>query len=135
MFVSALIAGSALPFASEAVLVLLVGLGLDPVWCLVAATAGNTLGGMTCYWIGRIGKTEWIVRYLHVSQDKLERAMRFLGGRGAAMGFFAFLPYIGTAVAIALGLMRSNQLITALSMFAGKALRYAVIAFAIAEAL
>lgn len=135
MFVSALIAGSALPFASEAVLVLLVGLGLDPVWCLVAATAGNTLGGMTCYWIGRIGKTEWIVRYLHVSQDKLERAMRFLGGRGAAMGFFAFLPYIGTAVAIALGLMRSNQLITALSMLAGKALRYAVIAFAIAEAL
>ena len=135
MFVSALIAGSALPFASEAVLVLLIGLGLDPVGCIAAATVGNTLGGMTCYWIGRLGKTEWITRGLHIDGAKLARAQRFLGGRGAVMGFFAFLPYIGTAIAIALGLMRSNQLITALSMFAGKAMRYAVIAFAIAKAL
>ena len=29
---------------------------------------------------------------------------RFLGGRGALMGFFAFLPYIGEAVALLLGL-------------------------------
>lgn len=132
MFLAAFVAGSAIPFASEAVLALLVGLGLDPVWCVAAATCGNTLGGMTCYWIGRLGKSEWIVRYLHVGEEKLDRAMRFLGGRGAAMGFFAFLPYIGTAIAIALGLMRSNQWITAASMFVGKALRYAVIAFAIA---
>ena len=132
MFLSALIAGSALPFASEAVLVLLIGLGLDPVWCIASATVGNTLGGMTCYWIGRLGKTEWIVRWLHVDEAKLARARQFLAGRGAVMGFFAFLPYIGTAVAIALGLMRSNQLITALSMFIGKALRYAVIALAVA---
>lgn len=53
LFVSALVAGSILPFSSEAVMVILVGMGLDPAWCLVAASAGNTLGGMTCYWIGR----------------------------------------------------------------------------------
>ena len=39
---------------SEAVMVILVGMGLDPAWCLVAASAGNTLGGMTCYWIGTL---------------------------------------------------------------------------------
>ena len=135
LFLSAFVAGSLVPFSSEAVLVVLLRMGLDPAGCLLAATTGNTLGGMTCYWIGRLGKTEWITRGLHIDGAKLARAQRFLGGRGAVMGFFAFLPYIGTAIAIALGLMRSNQLITALSMFAGKAMRYAVIAFAIAKAL
>ena len=130
MFVAALVAGSLLPFCSEAVLVLLVGLGLDPWWCVAAATAGNTLGGMTCYWIGSLGRTEWIERRLHVSEEKMARAKRFLGGRGAVMGFFAFLPYIGGAIAVVLGMMRSNPWITAAAMAAGKVLRYSIIAYA-----
>ena len=52
LFLSAFIAGSILPFSSEAVMVILAGMGLDPVGCLIAASLGNTLGGMTCYWIG-----------------------------------------------------------------------------------
>lgn len=135
MFVAALVAGSLLPFCSEAVLVLLIGLGLDPWGCVAAATAGNTLGGMTCYWIGTLGRTEWIVRYMHVSETKMERAMQLLRGRGAAMGFFAFLPYIGGAIAAGLGLLRSNPWITAAAMAAGKVIRYAVIAFAVAGAM
>ena len=107
LFLSALIAGSVLPFSSEAVMVVLAGMGLDPVGCVVAAALGNTLGGMTCYWIGTLGKTEWITR-LGVSTRQLARARKFLSGRGALMAFFAFLPTIGEAIAIVLGLMRSN---------------------------
>ena len=47
LFLSAFIAGSILPFSSEAVMVILTGMGLDPVGCLIAASLGNTLGGMT----------------------------------------------------------------------------------------
>lgn len=123
LFLSALIAGSILPFSSEAILVVLLGMGLDPTWCVVAATAGNTLGGMTCYGIGRLGKTEWIAR-LGISPVQLDKARRFLAGRGALMAFFAFLPTIGEAIAVVLGLLRSNVPLTAGSMLAGKALRY-----------
>lgn len=126
LFLAALIAGSVFPFSSEAVLVVLVGVGLDPVWCVAAASAGNTLGGMTCYWIGTLGRPEWI-RRLGVSERRLEQAQRFLAGRGAAMGFFGFLPVIGEAVAVVLGLMRSNVWITAAAMATGKTIRYAVI--------
>ena len=111
LFLSALIAGSVLPFSSEAVMVVLAGMGLDPVGCVVAAALGNTLGGMTCYWIGTLGKTEWITR-LGVSTRQLARARKFLSGRGALMAFFAFLPTIGEAIAIVLGLMRSNVWLT-----------------------
>lgn len=124
LFVSAFVAGSILPFSSEVVMVILVKMGLDPAICVLSATLGNTLGGMSCYWIGHIGKPEWIRKYLKVDQAKLDKATRFMGGKGAWMAFFAFLPYIGEAIAIVLGLMRSNVWITTLSMFAGKLLRY-----------
>lgn len=127
LFLSAFVAGSVVPFSSEAVMVILTGMGLDPLGCLAAATAGNTLGGMTCYWIGMAGRREWITHYLRVSDEKLARAERFLAGRGAMMGFFAFLPYVGEAIAVVLGLMRSNMALTAASMTVGKALRYAAV--------
>lgn len=126
LFLAAFVAGTVLPFSSEAAMVLLVQLGLDPVWCVVAATAGNTLGGMTCYWIGTRGKIEWITK-LGVSEVRLERARKFLSGRGALMAFFSFLPTIGEAIAITLGLMRSNVWLTAGAMLVGKAVRYIVI--------
>ena len=111
LFLSALIAGSVLPFSSEAVMVVLVGMGLDPVWCIVAAA---------------LGKTEWITR-LGVSTRQLARARKVLSGRGALMAFFAFLPTIGEAIAIVLGLMRSNVWLTSGAMLAGKTLRYIVV--------
>jgi len=123
LFLSAFIAGSILPFSSEAVMVVLLGMGLDPAGCLAAAAFGNTLGGMTCYWVGTLGRSEWIVR-LGVGEESLAKARRFLAGRGALMAFFAFLPVIGEAIAVVLGLMRSNVWLTGGSMLAGKTLRY-----------
>lgn len=134
LFLSALLAGSIVPFSSELVLAALVQLGLSPLGCLLAAALGNTAGGMTCYYIGRLGRTDWIEKYLKVKPDQLARARRFLQGRGALMGFFAFLPFIGEAIAIALGLMRSNVAITSLSMLSGKLMRYAAILLALKAA-
>ena len=57
LFISALLAGSIVPFSSELVLVALVKLGLPPIACLISATLGNTVGGMTCYYMGRLGKS------------------------------------------------------------------------------
>lgn len=123
LFVAAAIAGSIVPFSSEAVMAVLLGMGADPTGCLVAASAGNTLGGMTCYWIGKLGRPEWIAK-LGVSSRQLARARKFMAGRGAMMGFFGFLPMIGEAIAVMLGLMRANPWITSGAMLAGKALRY-----------
>lgn len=127
LLLTAFVAGSIFPMSSEAVLVGLLALGLNPVGCVVAASVGNTLGGMTCYWIGSLGKAEWITR-LGISQEQLDRAKRFLEGRGAWMAFFSFLPTIGEAIAVVLGLMRSNRMVTLTAMFLGKTLRYGLIA-------
>lgn len=135
LLVSSFLAGSIVPFSSEVVMAACLGVGLNPFWIVVIVTLGNTAGGMTCYLMGHLGRMDWIERYFGVSREKLEKTRRFLQGRGALMGFFAFLPFVGEAIAIALGLMRSRVWITTLSMFVGKLLRYLVMLWAVQGAL
>lgn len=135
LFLSAILAGSLIPFSSEIVLLTLVKLGLNPTICLILATLGNTLGGMTCYGMGWAGRTDWIERYLHVKQEKVDKMQLFLQGKGAMMAFFAFLPFVGGVLAVALGFMRSNIPLTTFSMMIGKLLRYIVLLWAMQETL
>ena len=124
MLVAAFIAGSFFPFSSEAVMLGLIAAGLEPWQLMVYGTVGNILGSMFNYGVGRLGRPEWIERYLHVPPEQMDRAMRFMQGRGALMGVFAFLPVLGSAIAIGLGLMRANVALSFLSISVGKALRY-----------
>ena len=135
LFISALLAGSIVPFSSELVLVALVKLGLPPTACILAAPLGNTAGGMTCYYMGRLGRIDWIEKYFKVKKEKIDKMQRFLQGKGALMAFFAFLPAIGEVISIALGYMRSNVWLTTASMFAGKLIRYIILLKAMQEAL
>ena len=66
--------------------------GARPLLCLFAAASGNTLGGMTCYWIGHLGKRDWITRYLRVEPAKIDRVSRFLEGKGPCSLFSPFCP-------------------------------------------
>lgn len=127
MLISAFTAGSFFPFSSEAVMFGLMAAGLDPFTLAVYGTIGNVLGSLVNYGIGMMGKMEWIERYLHVSKKDLDKAERFMAGRGAWMGFFAFVPIIGSAITIVLGLMRANLLITTISITLGKIVRYAIL--------
>lgn len=134
LFISALLAGSIVPFSSELVLLTLVKLGLPPVACLLSAALGNTVGGMTCYYMGRLGKISWIEKYFKVKKEKVDKMVNFLQGKGALMAFFAFLPAIGEVIAIALGFMRSNTWLTLGSMFLGKLLRYILLLYVMENA-
>ena len=127
MLIAAFLAGSFVPFSSEAVMVGLMAMKLDPWTLMIYATIGNTLGSFFNYFVGRMGKQEWIERYLHVKPEHMERAHRFMAGRGAWMGFFAFIPLVGTAITIILGLMRANMLISFVSITLGKIFRYAIV--------
>ena len=124
VFLASFLAATILPFSSEVVLtgVLLGGSAYIP--CMLSAISGNFLGGMTCYWIGKIGKIEWIKKYLRLDIKKIERIQKKIKKKGAWMGFFVFLPGIGDFIAVALGFMRANVWIVASSMLIGKSLRY-----------
>lgn len=131
MLISAFLAGSIFPLSSEVVMLALLAAGLDPWQLVIYGTIGNVLGSMLNYGIGMLGRIDWIEKYLHVNKKELDRAKRFMAGRGAWMGFFSFLPVIGEGRTIVLGLMRSNVAITVISVIIGKFLRYALIIYGV----
>ena len=61
-------------------------------------------------------------------KEKVERAQRFLSGHGAWLGVFSFLPVLGSAISVALGLMKANLCITFTSITLGKLIRYIALA-------
>ena len=101
VFIASFLAATVLPFSSEVVLtgVLLAGATYWP--CMIAATLGNFLGGMSCYWLGMLGKVEWIEKYLKLDAVKLQKVQDWIKGKGSWMGFFVFLPGIGDFIAVA----------------------------------
>lgn len=129
MLLAAFLAGSFFPFSSEAVMLALLAAGLEPWPLVVYGTIGNVLGSAVNYGVGRMGRLDWIERYLHISQQSMQRAETFMAGRGALMGFFAFLPVLGSAITILLGLMRANIPLSFLSITAGKLLRYLLLIY------
>ncbi|MBO6286997.1 MAG: DedA family protein [Prevotella sp.] len=131
MLVAAFIAGSFFPFSSEAVMLGLLATGLDGWQLIVYGSVGNILGSMVNYGVGRLGRLDWIERYLHVKRSDLDRAQRFMRGHGAWMGFFAFLPILGSAITILLGFMRANIPISLFSIALGKFLRYLILIYGI----
>lgn len=73
MLVASFLAGSFFPFSSEAVMLALQAAGLEPLPLVIYATIGNALGSYFNYGVGRLGKLEWIEKYLHVSVESLKR--------------------------------------------------------------
>ena len=131
MLLAAFLAGSFFPFSSEMVMAGLMATGLDPWQLALYGTIGNVLGSAFNYGVGRLGKVEWFEKYLHVKQQDLDRAERFMAGRGAWMGFFAFLPILGSAITILLGLMRANVVITFIAITLGKIFRYIILIYGV----
>lgn len=73
MLVSAFLAGSFFPFSSEVVMSGLQAAGLEPIQLVLYGSIGNVLGSMFNYGVGRMGKLEWIEKYLHVRKRVLTR--------------------------------------------------------------
>jgi membrane protein YqaA with SNARE-associated domain len=131
LFLASFLAATILPLGSEVVFIGLLAAGLNGWACVVVAAVGNWLGGMTNYYLGRLGKTEWIEKYLKVGREKIAGMQRWLKGKGAVMAFFSFLPVAGDIIALALGFMRANVYIVNVSMFAGKFIRYVLIMYGV----
>ena len=133
MLIAAFIAGSVFPFSSEAVLTALQLAGLEPLRLFVFATIGNVAGSMFNYGVGTLGKMEWIERYLHVERAKVELTARWMERYGAWIGLLCFLPILGSVIAVTLGFTRANPWISLLTITLGKATRYALLIFVVAQ--
>ncbi len=126
LLVASFLAATLIPFSSDALLLLMVANGFAPIDCIVVATLGNWLGGMSSYFLGYLGKWSWIEKYLRVKRQKIERWHNKLEKRGAIFAFFSWLPFVGDIFAVGLGILRTNYIVVATAMLIGKFLRYVI---------
>ncbi|MGQ1908976.1 YqaA family protein [Marinifilum sp. RC60d5] len=135
LFMACFLAATILPFSSEAIVSLCVYSGFDIGLTIGIATFGNWLGGLSSYYLGYLGKWEWIEKLLRVKKEKAEKSRIYLQNKGNAIAFFAFLPFIGDLIPLGLGLLKTNPYWMALFMAAGKLCRYLVWTWLTVQAL
>lgn len=134
MLVAAFLAGSFIPFSSEAILTALYASGLQ-LWPLILmATAGNVLGGVFNYSVGRLCNEAWVYRIFRVKEERLEKTKERIRRRGVWMGLLAWLPVLGSVITIALGILRVNFPMSLLTMAVGKFGRYLILGYLISLA-
>ena len=124
LFIASFLAATVVPFSSEIIFSAMVFGGLDPWTCVWVATLGNWLGGLTSYYVGLLGKVEWIEKYFHIKKEKIETFTVRIQKYGDWIAFFSFVPFIGDVIAVATGFFRCKWWKVAVSMLIGKFVRY-----------
>lgn len=127
LFLAAFLSGTIIPLSSEAVLVGLLIAGIDPVSALIVATIGNWIGGMTTFWIGQMGKLDWIEKYFRVSHEKLVRWEKEVSQYGAFFAVLGWIPIFGNVIVLSLGFFHARSIPSAWWLLVGKTARYVVI--------
>lgn len=131
LFLSAFLASTLLPGGSEVVLGALAYQGHhDPWMLLVVATAGNTLGGMSTWGVGRF--VDWWYPSGNVRQAKYQRAMEWIRRWGSPVLILSWVPVLGDPLCLAGGWLRIHWVAALFWIGLGKAARYAVIVYAAA---
>ncbi|MCZ4060374.1 DedA family protein [Pantoea sp. LMR881] len=124
LFGSSFLSATLLPGSSEALLIALLMAQKASVYGLiVAASLGNTFGGLTNLLIGRLLPLKRQGRW-H------DTAMTWLNRLGPAALLFSWLPVVGDLLCVLAGWLRFAWLPTMLFLAVGKTLRYIVIATA-----
>lgn len=130
LFASAFVSSTLFPGGSEAILVYMGSLGYSVTTLLLVATAGNTLGGMSNWIIGR-----WLVnrRPLAGLKERHQAALERMRRWGSPALLFSWLPVIGDPLCLAAGVLRVGWLPALVFVATGKLTRYAAVLWVMAE--
>jgi membrane protein YqaA with SNARE-associated domain len=129
LFVTAFVSATLAPGSSEAVLAWLVAqTGHDPLWLLVVATAGNTLGAVSTWLLGRLAALGYPLE--HFMKDRSDKALALVQRWGTWSLLLSWLPIVGDGLCLAAGWLRLPFLACLVAIIAGKLLRYVAVVYA-----
>ena len=128
LFLTAFLAATILPFSSEAVLAgLSAAGGFEAVWLWGVATAGNTLGAMVNWVLGR-----WCLhwqdrKWFPFKPQDLEKADNWFAKWGVWSLLLSWVPIIGDPITFAAGFLRVKFWLFSVLVLMAKGGRYAVV--------
>lgn len=127
LFVVCFVASTLYPLGSEAFVVGFMAMGFEPLAVWGVASLGNTLGSLSTYYLAYFGGYAVIMRFFPKAREKITHLAPKIQKYGFLYAFFVFLPFVGDIFALALGLVRYNQILSILGIALGKMARYALL--------
>ena len=124
LFIGTFLAATILPLSSDALYLGVLAVTGDSWGCLLVGTLGNWLGSVVTYWMGWIGRWEWIEKLFRVKRETLEKQKIKIDKYGVWLALLAWVPFIGDVIAIALGFYRTRPVATTVLLLVGKLLRF-----------
>lgn len=124
LFLGAFLAATVVPFSSDFLLVGALLAGSNIVITVIVASLGNWAGGMFSYWMGWMGRWEWIEKWFKVNQQTLEKQKTKIDRYGSLLAFLSWLPLVGDLFALGLGFYKVSPWKVAIFMLVGKTLRF-----------
>ena len=129
LFFTALVAATILPAQSEAVLAGLLLTGDYSMWTLIAvASAGNVLGSVINWLLGRGIERFRDRRWFPVKADALARAERWYHRYGRWSLLLSWAPFIGDPLTVVAGVLREPLPVFLALVTIAKVGRYLVLA-------
>lgn len=132
LFWTSLLAATLLPGGSEAALLLAwQQQWAEPYMLLIAATTGNTIGGLITFWMGwQARKLKSLDNLLADASQRQQRVLRWLHQFGHWGLILSWAPVFGDLLCLAGGWLRLNPYWSAMVMLLGKVLRYIFVLWA-----
>lgn len=124
-------AATVIPIGSEPLFTYMLASGGDSSSLVLTATIGNWLGGLTTFAMGYFGKWERATKILRIDPEKAEKWREKVADKGSFFAIWCWAPFVGDAIAFALGLARANPMTVSVFMLSGKFLRYLFIALTV----
>lgn len=132
MCLAAFLAGTFVPFNSEVVMAALIATtSMDPWITVISGTIGNVAGTIFNYYIGRIWDVQTISKWMRIKEKRLVKTKNYVENKGSWIAMFTFLPIFGSAIAIALGILRANVWGVTFFSFIGKFSRYILVVLSV----
>jgi membrane protein YqaA with SNARE-associated domain len=124
LFISSFLGATVIPLSSEVVLSVMIINGYDLNLSIIIATIGNWLGGLSSYYLGRLGNWNFLEKYFRIKKEKIARFKYRIDKWGSSLAFLCCLPLIGDPLAVSLGFFRINFIKVSIWMFIGKLVKY-----------
>lgn len=127
LFAVSFLAATLLPAYSELVFAGLLSADHDPMVLWAVASAGNTLGAIVNWLLGRYLLHFQGRRWFPVRAESMARAQRWFQRYGVWTLLMAWAPVVGDALTLVAGVMRVRFPVFLVLTAAGKAARYAIV--------
>ncbi len=129
LFAVSFLASTIVPLGSEWLVIALLAAGLPKLMLVLVATLGNSLGGLTLWYMGA-GFARWYVKARAADTPTMLRARDWFVRYGSWSLLLSWLPVIGDPLCFVAGSLRINLLRFVILVATGKFLRYVSLVFA-----